>query len=550
MVRMGEDLTVLPGVAEDLAGKITEIVKTGHLSALENLKKSIPEELINITHIAGLGPRRAYRLYYGMGITNLRELEQAAREGKIKYVPGFGIKTEQAILAEIERMGEIKEGRRIKFSAAEELVQPLLAYIWEIRGVKQVEPAGSYRRGMETVGDLDILIVSEKDSDDIMDRFTSYADVERVILKGKTRSTVILRSGLQVDLRVIPEESFGAALHYFTGSRAHSIAIRKMGTRRRLKINEYGVFKGESFIAGRYEEDIYASVGLPYVEPELRENRGEIEAAKSGQLPNLITLEGLKGDLHIHTSFADGRSSLEEMAYAAQARGYQYLAITDHARHPTIPRGLNKERLEEQIEEIDCLNEKIDSITLLKGVEVSIMEDGSLNLPDKILKRLDIVVCAVNNKCKLSRNRQTERIIRAMHHPYFLILAHPTGRIIDERAPYDVDVEEIMLAAKDTGCVLELNARPDRLDLDDIYCKMARDMGVMVTISSDAYSVDELSNIRYGIIQGRRGWLETPDVLNSKNWIELEKMLKKTKVDRVRNRKISKYVPEKVRSPG
>lgn len=528
MVRHGEDLTVIPGIARDLAGKITEIINTGRLSALEELKRSIPEELINITRIAGLGPRRAYRLYYGLGVTNIKELEQAAREGKIKDLPGFGIKTEQSILADIERRGEMREGKRLKLSNVEELVQSLLAYLWEAKGVTQIEPAGSYRRGMETVGDLDILVISEKDSD-VMSRFVSYPEVERVVSRGRTRSTVILHSGFQIDLRAVPAESFGAALHYFTGSRAHTIAVRKMGIRRRLKINEYGVFKGEDLVAGKTEEEVYARVGLPYIEPELRENRGEIEAAREGRLPGLITLEDIRGDLHTHTSYTDGRSSLEELARAAQEKGYEYIAITDHTRHQTAPRGLDEKRLAEQLDQIDALNERLNGLVLLKGVEVDIREDGSLDFPDEILRKLDLVLCMVHYKYKLSREKQTERLVRAMYHPYLVILAHPTGRIINERDPYDVDMEKLLRAARETGSVLELNSRPDHLDLDDIYCKMARDMGVMVAISSDAYSVDELNYLRHGIIQGRRGWLEKEDVLNTRSFPELKKLLTKSR---------------------
>ncbi len=528
MIRQGEDLTKLPGIADDLAGKITEIVKTGHLSALEELKKTIPEELRKITRIAGLGPKRAYRLYYGLGISSIRELEKAAREGNIKELPGFGIKLEQAILDDIERRGKLREGRRVLYSAAEEIVQPLLAYLWDAKGVKGVEVAGSYRRGVETVGDLDILITSEKVSDAV-DHFTSYDEVERVIARGTTRSSVILRGGLQVDLRVVPEESYGAALHYFTGSKAHSIAIRKRGVRRRLKINEDGVFTRDQLIAGRTEEEVYARVDLPYIEPELRENRGEIEAALRNNLPDLITLNDIRGDLHSHTNLTDGHSSLEEMALAAKKRGYEYLAITEHSKRLTVAHGLNKARLAEQIERIDSLNNQLNGIIVLKSIEVDILEDGSLDLPDDILKKLDLVICSVHHKFNLPREKQTERIIRAMHNPYFMILGHPTGRMIDERPPYDVDVERLIKAAKETGCILELNSQPERLDLDDIYCKMARDMGVMVAINSDAHSTQELDFMHYGVIQGRRGWLEPKNVLNTRSWPELKKLLQKSR---------------------
>ncbi len=529
MVRRGEELSSLPGIGEDLAGKIKEIVQTGHLSQLENLKKTIPEDLVSITHIAGLGPRRAYRLYYGLGIASIQELEQAAREGKIRSLRGFGIKSEQAILADIERRGEAREGRKIKLSAAEETVEPLQAYLAESRGVRRVEVAGSYRRGVEIIGDLDILATAEQSpaeqGSDVIDRLIHYDHVERVIASGPTRSTVILRNGLQVDLRVVSDESYGAALHYFTGARPHTLAVRKMASRRRLKINEYGVFKGEQFIAGRIEEEVYAQVGLPYIEPELRENRGEIEAAKAGKLPNLIKPENIRGDLHTHTRASDGYSSLEEMARAAQARGYEYLAITEHSRRLTIAHGLDSRRLTGQIAEIDDMNSRFDRMRLLKGLEVDILEDGSLDMPAEILEKLDLVVCSVHSHFNLSREKQTDRIIRAMQHPYFLILGHPTGRLIDERGPYDLDMEKMLKAAREYGCIMELNAQPDRLDLDDIYCKMAKDMGVMIAIGSDAHSTFELDFMRFGVIQARRGWLEAGNVLNTRSWRELQRIL-------------------------
>lgn len=531
IVKHGEDLTQLPGIAEDLAGKITEIVRTGHLSPLDELKKSIPEELISITRVAGLGARRAYRLYYGLGITSIKELEESAREGKIKELPGFGIKAEQAILADIERRGEVWEGKSVKFSIAEELIQPLLANLSEVQGVRRVEATGSYRRGMETVNNVPILITGEINSD-VMDRFISYGEVERVISRGWNHSTLVLRHGLQVDLHIVAEEIYGAALHYFTGSKAHTTAIRKMGIRRRLKINENGIFKGEQLIAGSDEDEVYARVGLPYIEPELRENRGEIEVARAGTLPQLVTQDDIRGDLHIHTSATDGRSSLEEMAYAAQDKGYEYLAITDHSRHPSVARGLDKDSLAAQIMEIDNLNQKLKSLVLLKGIEVDIREDGSLDLSEEILQKLDLVICAIHHKYKLSREKQTERMIRAMHNPYFIVLAHPTGRVINERDPYDVDMERLMRAARETGCVLELNGQPDQLDLDDIHCKMARDMGVMVTITSDAHSTDELDFMRYGITQGRRGWLEKKNVLNSEGWKALKRRLNKSRASK------------------
>jgi len=360
-----------------------------------------------------------------------------------------------------------------------------------------------------------------------MEHFISYEDVRKVIAKGETRSTVLLRSGLQVDLRMVPEASYGAALHYFTGSKAHNIAIRTMGVRRKLKINEYGVFKGSRWIAGRTEGEVYKQVGLPFIEPELRENWGEIEAADERRLPKLITLKDIRGDLHVHTKETDGRNSLKEMVEASVKLGYEYVAITNHSKQVTVARGLDVKGMRALIRKIDRLREKTQGITILKSGEVDILESGSLDLPNSILKELDLTVCAVHSKFNLSRERQTERIIRAMDNPYFNILAHPSGRLINEREPYEVDMERLMKAAKQRNCHLELNAHPDRLDLTDIYCKMAKEMGVKVAVSTDAHSTGDLRFMRFGIGQARRGWLEPEDVLNTRSLKRLVSLLKR-----------------------
>ena len=350
----------------------------------------------------------------------------------------------------------------------------------------------------------------------------------RVLARGETRATVILRCGLQVDLRVVAPESFGAALHYFTGSKAHNIAIRRLGQQRGLKINEYGVFRGRKRVAGRTEAEVYKSVGLPYIPPELREDHGEIEAARAGRLPKLVARKDLKGDLHVHTKATDGHHTLAEMAEAARARGLKYLAITEHSRRLKVARGLDPRRLLEQMDAIDALNERLQGITLLKGIEVDILEDGSLDLPDKVLGRLDLVVGAVHSRFNLSRKKQTERIVRAMDHPHFTILAHPTGRLIDLREPYDVDMLVILRHARQRGCFVELNAHPERLDLLDVHCMMARDEGVLVAVNSDAHSTSDFDNLHYGIGQARRGWLERADVLNTRPLGALRRLLKRT----------------------
>jgi len=523
MLEQGADLSSLPGIGKDLAGKIAEIVETGSLSQLEEQKGRIPDGLLEAMKLEGLGPKRVSILHGELGITSIEGLKKAAEKGKVRELEGFGAKTEQKILRDIERRGAGGE-KRTKLSVAEEVVKPLLEYLDDSDGVKSVDVAGSYRRRQETVGDLDILVTCTK-GHNIMDRFVDYEDVDRVVSKGNTRSTVFLRTGLQVDLRVIPQGSYGAALHYFTGSKAHSIPVRKMAVKKGLKINEYGVFRGKKRVAGKSEEEIYAQVDLPYIEPELRENRGEIEAARKGELPTLVDLKDIHGDLHAHTKATDGRSSLQEMAQAAKEKGYAYLAITEHSKHVTVAQGLDAQRLAQQMKEIDRLNEDLSGIVLLKGIELDILEDGSLDLPHDVLKELDLMVLAVHYKFKLSEKKQTERILRAMDNPYFTILAHPTGRMIGEREPYQVDLERLMRGAKDCGCVLELNAQPERLDLADVYCKMAKETGVRIAVSTDAHSVRELGFMRFGVWQARRGWLEAADVINTLNREELHKLL-------------------------
>lgn len=524
MIRSGESLTELPGIGKDLAGKIKEIVETGTLSQLEELTERVAPQLIQLTKLAGLGPKRVKALHRELGITSPDELKEAARNKKIRELEGFGEKTEQSILEALEQ--GVGEEDRIKLLDAERRAKALVEYLKKTKGLKQIAVAGSFRRRKETVGDLDILVTCKKGTP-IMDRFVEYDDVKKKISKGSTRSTVVLRSGLQVDLRVLPQVSYGAALHYFTGSKAHNIAVRKRGLKKKLKINEYGVFKGEERVAGRKEEEVYDQVGLPYIPPELREDWGEIEAAEEDRLPDLITLKAIRGDLHTHTNETDGNATLLEMAEAARDRGYQYIAITEHSKKVTVAKGLDAERLEKQIEQIDRLNESLDNIRILKGIEVDILEDGSLDLPDEILKALDLRVCSVHYKQNLSRKEQTDRIVRAMDNPYFNILAHPTGRLINERKAYEIDMERIMKEARARGCFLELNAHPDRLDLTDRHCKMAKEMGVKVAISTDAHSTRDLEFMRFGVDQARRGWLEAEDVINTLTWKQLKAQLKR-----------------------
>lgn len=525
LLEKGEDLTELPGIGEDLAGKIREIAETGKCAMLDKLHKELPPAITELLKIPTLGPKRVKTLYHDLDIQTLEQLYRAARDGRIRELPGFGAKTEQNILqAEETHAGETK---RFKLAVAAQYAGALVSYLKKVRGTDQVIVAGSFRRMRETVGDLDILVTAVPGSP-VMERFTAYDEVKDVLSSGATRSSVILKSGLQVDVRLVGRESFGAALQYFTGSKAHNIAIRRLGQERSLKINEYGVFKGDKRIAGKTEESVYKAVGLPYIPPELREDRGEIEAAHAGRLPHLIELHDLKGDLHLHTKATDGRNTAKDMALAAKERGHEYIAITEHSRRLTVAHGLDPQRLLKQIDEIDRLNAELSGITVLKGIEVDILEDGGLDLPDSVLERLDLVIGAVHSKFDLPRARQTERILRAMDHPHFTILAHPTGRLLEQREPYDVDMLRIIRKARKRGCYLELNAHPERLDLLDSHCQMAKEESVLVSINSDAHNTLDMDNLRYGVGQARRGWLEKQDVLNTRTLKELRPLLKRT----------------------
>lgn len=524
MVEQSEDLTKLPGIGHDLSEKIKNIVKTGELELLTELENKFPPGLSKLMDVPGLGAKKVKKLYDALNIQNLDDLAKAANEHKIRTLENFSEKTEEHIVEEVKKI--VKEYNRIKLSVADQYALPLVEYLKKDENIKKIEIAGSYRRRQETIGDIDILVTCDNNWG-IMDRFVNYDGVQEVLAKGETRSSVILKSEIQIDIRVVPQKSYGAALLYFTGSKSHNIAIRKIAKQKGWKVNEYGVFEGEKFIAGETEEEIYKKLGLSYIVPELRESRGEIEAAAKGALPKLIDLSDIKGDLHVHTKVTDGHNSLEEMIEAAQKKGYQYIANTEHSKHVTVARGLDANALTEHIKKIDKINENLKNFTVLKGIELDILEDGSLDLPDSILKELDIVVCAVHYKFNLPEKEQTERILRAMDNKYFNIFAHPTGRLINERAPYNIDMERVMKKAKETGCILELNSHPVRLDLNDIHCKMAKDMGIKLAISTDSHSIAGYDYISYGIGQAKRGWIEADDVINTKNINELKKILKK-----------------------
>ena len=525
MVAKGEDLTSLPGIGDDLAGKIKEILATGTAAALEAQRKRVPATLTELLRIPGLGPKRVKTLAHELKVRSLSELQTAAQAGRVRTLAGFGEKTEQHILDALAT--RLAEAPRVQRAVAIPYAEALVAYLEQSSGVSRVIAAGSYRRGLETIGDLDILVTAPAGRT-VMDRFVAYQEVRDVLAHGATKSSVRLQSGLQVDLRVVPQESYGAALLYFTGSKSHNVVLRQLAQQRGLKLNEYGVFRGDKPVAGETEESVYASLGLPWIPPELREGRGEIDAAKAGRLPHLVDLQDLKGDLHAHTRATDGRNSLPEMAEAARLRGLRYFAITDHSRRLTMAKGLDSARLLQQTEAIDRLNATLSGITILKGIEVDILEDGNLDLPDEVLGRLDLVVGAVHSRFNLSNRRQTERIMKAMDHPHFSILAHPSGRLIGRREPYEVDMLRIIRKARERRCFLEINAHPERLDLTDIHCRMAKEEGVLLAVNTDAHSMLDLENARFGVGQARRGWLEKSDVLNTRSYAELRKLLKPT----------------------
>ena len=511
LARTGQ-LPRIPGVGTDLDGKIREILSTGRLSTLDKLREEFPPHLTDLLDIPGLGPRKVRAFYEELGIHDVGGLHRALMDHRVASLRGFGPKSEERLIKSVE--ARLAKVRRYKLATAAQYAGPLVSALRKVPGVREAVVAGSFRRMKETVGDIDILVTSE-DPQSVVGGFVALEGVERVLARGSTKASVVLSSGLQVDLRVMPSASFGAALVYFTGSKAHNIALRRLAQERGLKINEYGVFRGKTAVAGATEESVYRILGLPPIPPEIREDRGEIQRASQGTLPELVSLSDLRGDLHAHTRRTDGRNTIREMAEAARSRGWSYLAVTDHSRRLTMVHGLGPEELREQGEEIDRLRPDFPDLFLLKGIEVDILEDGRLDLPDSALEGLDLVVGAVHSKFSLSRSDQTRRILRAMDHPRFNILAHPTGRLIGEREPYDLDMLRVLRKARERQVALEVNAHPERLDLTDLYCRMARDEGVRLAIDSDAHHAGEFANLEYGVGQARRGWIEKKDVLNA-----------------------------------
>ncbi len=518
-------LSDLPGIGEDLAGKIEEMLATGHLAALERLREAFPPGITALLQVPGLGPRRVQTLYHELGTYLPEQVLEAARAGRIQKIPGFGPTSERRIVEAIA--GHLQRSTRWPLARVAPEIDALLAHLRALTGVVTAGPAGSYRRCRDTVGDVDLLAAAGSGRSAI-EGLCRFDGVARVLSRGTTRASVVLRDGLQVDLRVVRPASFGAALVYFTGSKAHNIALRRLGQERGLKINEYGVYRGDRRIAGQTEASVYAALDLPPIPPELRENQGEIEAAREHRLPRLIERGDLRGDLHAHTDASDGQEPMARMAEAARAAGLHYLAITDHSRSLHVAHGLDSRRLHKQMDEIDRLNDRLRGIVLLKGIEVDILADGRLDLPDSLLGQLDLVVGAVHSAFDLPPARQTERLLRAMDHPNFSILAHPNGRLLGTRGPYAFDFERVLRHAKERGCFLELNAQPERLDLFDTQCRQAKDAGVLVAISSDAHRGEDERWLALGIGQARRGWLEAGDVLNALPLAALRKQLSGT----------------------
>jgi len=507
-----EKLKDVPGIGEGMAQKIVEYLKTGKVSKFEEVRKGISDELIAIMDIPGMGPKTLSMFHKEKGISNLPQLEKAVENGSLVGLPGIGEKKVENIKRGIQLFKQSK-GRMnlgVAFPVAKRIVETLR----QKTGSQKIEWAGSLRRMKENIGDIDILATGA-DHEKIVYTFTHLPEVREVLASGETKASIIVEGGTQIDLRVVEEDSYGAALQYFTGSKGHNIRLRGIAKAKGIKINEYGVFKGEKKIGGKEEEEVYRALGMDWIEPELREDRGEIEAAQDGRLPKLVQEFEIKGDLHVHSKWSDGTSSIEEIAKAAQKRGYQYVAICDHSKSLKIAHGLDESRLMKQIEEIDRLNEKLKDFQILKGSEVDILTDGTLDLSKKVLEKLDFAVAAIHSGFKQDKGKMTKRIIRALENPYIHVLAHPSGRLLGARDPYKVEIEELMEAAKKYGKALEINAYFERLDLNDIHCRKAKEMGIRVGIGTDSHHLDQIWMISLGVAVARRGWLETTDILNT-----------------------------------
>jgi DNA polymerase (family 10) len=524
-LRREERLREVPGIGEAIAKKITELLTTGRLGYYDSLRSEFPQGISLLMDIPGIGPKTALRLSQELGISTMDELEKAILEGKVAGLFRMGEKTADNILRRIQAMRS-KE-HRIPLGQALPIVEGILADLGECRGVHNLIPAGSLRRFKETVGDIDIMGTAD-DPEPILKAFTELPLVEEVLLQGATKSSIIVGDGLQVDLRIVEHDAFGSLLQYFTGSKDHNIALRERAVRNGLKLSEYGITKLKSGVLEKFatEEGYYQRLGLEFIPPELREGRDEIERAENGTLPKLVELSDIEGDLHIHTEWSDGHNSIEEMALAAKERGYRYIAITDHSGGRGIAHGLNEERLRQQMAEIRRLNQRLEGIRILLGIEVDIRADGNIDLPDEILSQLDIVVAAVHSAMGQDEERMTRRVVKAMENPNVDILAHPTCRLLGEREPVNLNMEELFKAALRTDTALEINARPERLDIKDTHVLRAKELGVKLVINTDAHRASQLDVMRFGVGVARRGSCEAQHILNAKPLEEVEAFLK------------------------
>ncbi|MDT8368918.1 MAG: DNA polymerase/3'-5' exonuclease PolX [Longimicrobiales bacterium] len=526
MVEKGDDLTELQGVGKQVDAHIRELLQTGQLTVLDEITREIPRTLTQLVRLDGVGPKKARKLYEELGVESVEGLEAEIERGTVEALAGFGTKSVQKIAAAIEEYRHHR-GRFLR-AEAEDLIRGLLTWMERAPHVTQLEVAGSYRRRKETVGDIDLLARADEGRGEVVAHFTAFPSAVRVEAAGETKGNIVLPSGLSVDLRVIPSESYGAALHYFTGSREHNVRVRTMAVKAGLRVNEWGVFRlpadvdpetlgrtdGER-IGGRTEEEVFGSLELPWIPPELREDRGEFDAAAADALPELVILDEIRGDLHMHTTWSDGTASVLEMAEACRDRGYGYMAITDHSKALTMVGGLTPERVRAQGEEIAEAQEEIgDAVRILRGQEVDILRDGSLDQPDDLLEELDLVVIAVHSFMDMEREAMTERVLRAMNHPQVDILAHPTGRLLNRRDAYPIEIEAVLEKAAERGIAIEINAHPRRLDVTDRVAARARELGVRIVIDSDAHAVRGLDVMRYGVDQARRAGLERGHVLN------------------------------------
>lgn len=536
MVEEGEDLTELPGIGKNVAAHVVELLDTGIIGRLEEVEAEIPRTLAELVALDGVGPKKAKKLFDDLGVKTVDDLEAELDAGRVQELEGFGVRSAEKIRVSITEHRQ--HTGRFRIDEVEKLIAGLLDHVREAPGVERLEIAGSLRRRRETIGDVDLLVQCAGDGSPVVEHFVGFEGAARAEAAGPTKGSIVLHSGLQVDLRVVPPESFGAALVYFTGSKAHNVAIRTRAVRERLRVNEWGVFRvpegadpkemekdeGER-LAGATEENVYEALGMSWVPPVLRENRGEVEAAREGELPQLVELGDIRGDLQMHSTWSDGKTSLEEMARACAERGYEYLAVTDHSQAMAMVQGLTPERARAQWVEVAEVRERIPEIAILTSAEVDILKDGDLDMPDDILEELDLVVVSVHSFMDLDRKRMTERVLRAIAHPAVDILAHPTGRRINRREPFELDVETVLEAASEHSVAVELNANPRRLDLNDVHVHRAKELGVPVVISTDAHSPAGLDDMRFGVDQARRGWLEPADVLNTWAVADFEKWL-------------------------